>query len=383
MKVPDEGVAAALKRIAGEVLKEYDGLIKAIWIYGSAVRKGEFKPTSDIDMMILLDDITQKVNGAKLAEVDDAASEVAKAIKKEMNVNIHVQPPKRLSDWWDLLRGGEPWVFTSMRDAIPIYDPSGYIEPLQRLLRGGQLHGTWERAQMLLERAPYRLESAKKIFMEEITADLLLAMVESGQAVLMFSGAAPATAPTMGVELKRHFVKEKLLEGGYVDMYDDFYELTKKIEHGEMTKISGREIDRWIKRTKGFLIRMQDLFDKLEVSKKKEMIEEAHKESMDAARAALAKVGKSAETDKEVMKFVEEFLIKPGLVDKGYLDVLKKIFSLNDALEKGKLEGIPEKDIYNSRMYSKNLRAVLEGVHNTKASSAGQGKNSPHKAAGV
>ncbi|MEM5814189.1 MAG: hypothetical protein QXD77_00005, partial [Candidatus Aenigmatarchaeota archaeon] len=60
-------------------------------------------------------------------------------------------------------------------------------------------------------------------------------------------------------------------------------------------------------------------------------------------------------------------LIKPGLVDKGYLEILKKIFSLKDALEKGKLEGIPEKDIYNSRMYSKNLKAVLTQVKSGKA----------------
>jgi len=362
MKVPDASVPEALKKIASKILEDYDGLIKAIWIYGSAVRKGEFKPTSDIDMMILLDDITQKVTSAKLEEVDDVASEVSKAIKKETKVNIHVQPPKRLSDWWDMLRGGEPFAFTSMRDAIPVYDPSGYIEPLQRLLRSGQMHGTWERAQMLLDRAPYRLESAKKIFMEEITSDLLLAMVESGQAVLMFSGAAPATAPTMGVELRRHFVKEKLLEGGYVEMYEDFYDLTKKLEHGEMTKLSGKEMDKWIKRVKSFIIRLQELFDLLEKTKKTELIEEAHRESLDAARAALARLGKTAETDKEVVSFVEDFLIKPGLVDKGYLEVLKKIFSLKDALENGKLESIPEKDIYNTRMYSKNLKEALKGV---------------------
>lgn len=357
-----EGVAEALKRTASQVLKEYDGLIKAMWIYGSAVRKGEFKPTSDIDMMILLDDMTQKVTAAKLREVDDKVSELSRKVKKELKVNIHPQPPKRLSDWWDLLRGGEPWVFTSMRDAVPIYDPSGYIEPLQRLLRGGQLHGTWERAQMLLERAPYRLEKARRIFLNEITADLLGAMVESGQAVLMFSGAAPATAPTMGDELRKRFVKKRLLEGGYAELYDDFYELTKKIEHGELTKLSGKELERWIGRVKAFLGRMKNLFDQLEAQKKKQLVEEAHKESLEAAKAALAKVGKGKVAEKEVVKYVEEFLIKPGLVDKGYLDVLKKIFSLKDALEKGKLGELPEKDVYNSRMYARNIRAVMEGV---------------------
>lgn len=356
------GVAQALKKVASEVLKEYNGLIKAMWVYGSAVRKGEFKPTSDIDLMILLDDVTHKVSASKLKEVDDKVDELVKKVKKEMKVKIHPQPPKRLSDWWDLLRSGEPWVFTSMRDAVPIYDPSGYIEPLQRLLRGGRLHGTWERAQMLLERAPYRIESARRIFLNEITSDLLAAMVEAGQAVLMFSGVAPATAPTLGLELKKRFVKKRLLEAGYVELYDDFYELTKKIEHGEITRISGKELDKWIARVKAFLARMQKLFANLEEQKKKELIEAAHRESIAAIQAALAKVGKPKVKEKEMIKYVEEFLIKPGLVDKSYLAVLKKIFSLKDALEKGKLESVPEKDIYSSRMYARNLKIVLESI---------------------
>ncbi|MFQ6009523.1 MAG: nucleotidyltransferase domain-containing protein [Candidatus Aenigmatarchaeota archaeon] len=353
-------VIEAIKEVAGQVLKDYDGRIKAIWIYGSAVRKGEFKKTSDIDMMFLIDDSDRDVKRSELAEIDNTITKIIKKVKKEKKISLHPQSPKRLSDWWDLLRSGEPWVFTSMRDAIPVYDPSGYLEPIQRLLRGGRLHGTWERAQMLIERAPARIDKAKRIFLNEITADLLVAMVESSQAVLMFAGVVPPAAPSIGIELKKNFVP-KNLEQGYIEWYEDFFEVTRKIEHGQMTKVSGRELEKWIGRTKAYLMRMEKLFSMLEEKKKKELIEEAHKESIEACLMALKKVGKKPK-EKEVLKYVNEYLIKPGLVDKAYLELLKKIFGLKTALEKGKLEELPEKDIYSSVMYAKNLRNIMKGV---------------------
>lgn len=350
-----------LKILTEKVLKEFPGAIKAIWVYGSAAR-GQAKPTSDIDMMILLDDVQKEISSATIEILDSRVGELTKKLKKEKGINFHPQAPRKLSDWWDLLRSGEPWVFTSMRDAIPIYDPSGYIEPIQRLLSQGRMHGTWERSHMLIERAPYRLESAKKIFLEETTSDLLSAMVDSSHAVLMFSGIAPPSAQQIGSELRKYFCEKKLLEAGFPEWYEDFFEIVKKIEHGEMTKVSGKELGKWIGRTKAFIIRMEDLFAILESDKKKEMIEEAYKESMDACGSAFGKLGVSAEKEKEILKYVEDYLIKPGHVSRGYLEILKKIFSLKGALESGKLEELSEKDIYSSRMYAKNFSSALEEI---------------------
>src|SRR3989338_1308069 len=218
----------SLKEISEDLQKEFPGAIKAIWVYGSAAR-GTAKPTSDIDMMVLLDDVQKEISYGIIEMIDGRLLELTNKMQKEKKVNFHAQAPKKLSDWWDLLRSGEPWVFTSMRDAMPVYDPSGYVEPLSRLLKEGRMVGTLERSQMLIQRAPSRLEDVRKIFLEDITADLLFAMVESGQAVLMFYGIAPPSAKNVGSALRKNFVYKKILENYYVDLVDDFYAVTRKI----------------------------------------------------------------------------------------------------------------------------------------------------------
>ncbi|MEM5804506.1 MAG: nucleotidyltransferase domain-containing protein [Candidatus Aenigmatarchaeota archaeon] len=355
-----EEILGALQEVTDKILKEYDGRIKAIWFFGSMARTGDFKKTSDIDIMVLIDDTDKDVRRSELEEMEDVMEDIVKAVRERTKLMLSLQSPKRLSDWWDMLRSGEPWVFTSMRDAVPLYDPSGYIEPIQRLLRSGRLHGTWERAQMLIERAPIRIEKCRKMFLDDISSDLLSAMVESSQAVLMFTGVAPPAAPSIGSELRKNFVPT-YLEGGYPEWYDDFFEITRKIDHGQMTKATGREIEKWINRTKAFLNRMEKLFAVLEENKKKELISEATKESVEACMAALKKVGKQPQ-EKELIKYVEEYLVKTGMIDKEYLEVLKKIFGLRTAMEKGKLDEVAERDIYSSVYYAKNLSHALKGV---------------------
>lgn len=350
----------AIKESCSKILSRYGGKIKAIWIYGSFAR-GEAKPTSDIDVMTLVDDATSDISGSELSEITDSISTINNEVKEKTKINIHFQPAKRLTDWWDLLRSGEPWVFTSMRDALPVYDPSGYVEPLSRLLKEGRMAGTLERSQMLIQRAPSRLEDVRKIFLENITADLLFAMVESGQAVLMFYGVAPPSAKNLGSALRKHFVSKKLLENYYANLVDDFYSITRKIDHGELTKITAKEIDMWLGKARDFIYRMEGIFARLEHEKKKEMIEESNRVAFAACKNLLKRKGIKV-NDKNILHFVEKELVKTGLVSKGYLEILKKIKSMKIASDKNKLHEVTEKDVYTSRLYAKNLAALLKEV---------------------
>ena len=350
----------AIKESCSKILSRYGSKIKAIWIYGSFAR-GEAKPTSDIDVMTLVDDATSDISGGELAEINDSISGISSEVKEKTKINVHFQPAKRLTDWWDLLRSGEPWVFTSMRDSMPVYDPSGYVEPLSRLLKEGRMVGTLERSQMLIQRAPSRLEDIRKIFLEDITADLLFAMVESGQAVLMFYGIAPPSAKNLGAALRKNFVSKKLLENHHTETVDDFYAITRKIDHGELTKLTAKEIDSWIGKARNFIYRMEDIFSKLEHEKKKEMIEESNQVAFTACKNLLKRKGIKV-NEKNLLHFVEKELIKTGLVSKGYLDVLKKIKSMKTASDKNKLDEVTEKDVYTSRLYAKNLAALLKEV---------------------
>ncbi|MFH0890190.1 MAG: nucleotidyltransferase domain-containing protein [Candidatus Aenigmatarchaeota archaeon] len=350
----------AIKEACSSILSKYDGKIKAIWIYGSFAR-GEAKPSSDIDVMTVVDDATTDISGAELSKISDDISEINSSVKEKTKINIHFQPAKRLTDWWDLLRSGEPWVFTSVRDALPIYDPSGYIEPLSRLLKEGRMSGTMERSQMLIQRAPSRLENVRKIFLEDITSDLLYAMVEAGQAVLMFYGVAPPSAKNLGTALRKHFVCKNVLENHYAEIVDDFYAITRKIDHGELTKLTAKETFSWITKARDFIYRMDSIFSRLEIEKKREIIEESNSIAFNACRNILKKKGVNA-NDRNIIKFVERELIATGLVSKGYLDVLKKIKAMKNASDNNRLQEVTEKDVYTSRLYAKNLEEILKGI---------------------
>ncbi len=349
-----------IKESCGQILKKYDGMIKAIWVYGSAVR-GTMKKGSDIDLMLILDDTKEDIKDGTLAEISSDLEEFTKDIQEKSGVSLHFQTPKRLSDWWDLLRSGEPWVFTSMRDLIILYDPSGYVEPIHRLLNSGRITGTHERAHMLIRRAPHRVESVKRIFLEDITSDLLLAMTESAQAALMFYGVAPPSPRAVGDSLEKHFCP-KLLEKGYVNIIRDFYEVTRKIDHRELTNISAKEIKIWLEKAKAFIARMEILFSGLEKMKKNQLVEESYKEAFDACKNALRKMG-VRHTDKTLMKFVESELVGKYL-PRSYLEIINKIRHLKDAKDSGKIDEMTEKEIYSSRIYAKNLRMILESVKN-------------------
>ncbi len=374
MKTKSISPVDAIKEFTERILKKYDGLIKAVWVYGSFAKKTA-KRTSDIDMMVLLDDTNKDIPIGFLYKIQDEVEGIVEKIKKDYGVHIHVQQPKRLSDWWDLLRSGEPWVFTSMKKAIPIYDPSGYVEPISKLLNLGRMSGTYEKAEALIQRGPSTLKEVKRRLLEDITSELLSAMVESAQATLMFYGIAPPSPQTIDKALEKNFVRKNLLEPGFVEMIRDFYNITEKIDHNEITKMSAKEIGKWIKRAKIFVLRMNNLFSELEKRKKREIIEESHKEAFEACKKALKKLGVKPD-EKNIIKFIEKNLIKPGLVSKDYLDILKKIVKMKEALNKGKLEEIPEKYIYSSRMYAKNLKLILEGVYATKKTKKDSRRNS-------
>ncbi|MBI3412890.1 MAG: nucleotidyltransferase domain-containing protein [Candidatus Aenigmarchaeota archaeon] len=358
--VMKQDVTAALKDSCKKILSKHSEKIKAIWIYGSFAR-GEAKPTSDIDVMTLIDDATTDVSNEELSKINSDISAISEAVKESTKINIHFQPAKRLTDWWDLLRSGEPWVFTSMRDALPVYDPSGYVEPLSRLLKEGRLVGTLERSQMLIHRAPSRLEDVRRIFLEDITADLLFAMVEAGQAVLMFYGIAPPSAKNLGSALRKHFVPDKILHVYYADVVDDFYTLTRKIDHGELTRLTAKEVDAWVTKARDFIYMMDAIFAKLEIEKKKEMVEESNTVAFTACKNVLKRKGVKF-NDKNILHFVEKELVKTGLVSKGYLEILKKIKSMKRASDTDRLHEITEKDVYTSRLYAKNLETILKEV---------------------
>ena len=91
------------KKFADKVLEKYGNLVKAIVMMGSVVR-GEFKPKSDIDIFLILDDTVHKFDSKELDKIDMELEEIAKGIpeakikiknpetgKEEENYSMEIQ----------------------------------------------------------------------------------------------------------------------------------------------------------------------------------------------------------------------------------------------------------------------------------------------------
>lgn len=356
----DNAMVQEILSIFRPVIDKHNGLVKAVMLYGSAVTKRKVRG-SDIDVMVILDDSAGDIPQGVYSAVSSDLNKVVEKANKT-GLDLHLQSPKPLSLWWDMVRSGNPLAITAMTDGLALYDPSDYLKPLQLLLQQGKLSGTRERAHALIHGAPEKLRKARTIFLEEITSDLLLAMSEAGQAVLMFAGLAPPSAKSLGGELRKKFVSKKLLSDGVVKDYEDFYELARKIEHGETTRLSGRELDKHLDRAVDFVEAVEGLFGALEHAKKRLMIEEAHKEAFDAAQRALEKMGRKPVKSVAVIDDFKKHFVDTGMVSRLHLDVLKRLDKNRKALEEGRLEELAEAEIYAGGMYAKTLRRALKDV---------------------
>ena len=103
------------KKFAEEVVKKYGNLVKAVVVMGSVAR-GEFKPKSDIDVFLILDDTQKKFTAKELDQIDFELEKIAKSIPgavrkmkdasgKEVEVCLlSIQPSYTLTEFWDYAR---------------------------------------------------------------------------------------------------------------------------------------------------------------------------------------------------------------------------------------------------------------------------------------
>lgn len=354
-KIQAVGVATSV------LLQKYQKWVKAIWLFGS-VAKGGSKPTSDADMLIVIDDTLPDYTFNIVNEIGDASAKVAEAVSKETGVQIHIQQPKPLSELWDIIKSGEPWIIDSIRTAIPIYDYYNFFKPLQRLLQVGKLPGTIERTEALIRRAPMRLNEIRRIFLQDVVNQLLFTTVEAAQALLMLVDVLPPAPSRVATALRDNFVKEKLLDSKYADFAEQLYQTYRKISHGEITTISGEEIDRLIAQSDEFVNAVEKLFIEIYGIKKKEAILSFRKELLSSCKSILDKLHQRPKTDDQVLPYFERYVIRPGLLPKEYYDVAGKIDQALKHVKSGDVNKIPEGHVYEIELDLRELSAAVDTI---------------------
>ncbi len=370
-----------IKNYAKKVLDKYGQYIKAIVMMGSVTRE-EFKPKSDIDVFVVVDDTSFSLTNEMLDKIDadllKMADEIPEAwitVKtpdgKEEKINlVSVQPVYTLTEFWDYARVAHPIIYNFIKEGVPVYD-TGFFTPVKRLLEMGKIPATREAIESYMEGAPKKITRAKTVKLLVLAEDCYYAMLNSSQAVLMFMGLAPPVPSKAYDEVVLHLVKPGILEQQYADWLKEIIEVRKKIEHKELMDVTGAVMDEWIEKSEKFVDKMFGLLNALEVRKKEKILERTQDVMHKAAITAIKSLKKMPEDtrDEDVVKkvgdisdvFRKEF-IDTKLVEPYYLDIWKRIEQMKKTSDEKKIMDIPDREVYEMREYVRKLIRDLAKV---------------------
>src|SRR3989338_1562609 len=239
---------------ATKTYERFNKIVKSIILFGSTVKQTA-GTTSDIDIIILIDDVSIKWDQELIAWYRTELDNIMK--KNPYKKNIHINTIK-LSTWWEDLIRGDPVVINVIRYGESIIDSGGFFEPLKFLLLNGKIKSTPEAIYSNLQRAPLHLARSKVSELNAIEG-LYWAMVDSAQAALISAKIIPPSPEHIPSNLKEVFAYQGKLKIKYITDFRDLHYLHKQISHGEITDLKGVEIDKWQERTEDFMKVMSEL----------------------------------------------------------------------------------------------------------------------------
>ena len=340
--VYDTGILSAIK--LGEVhksmvIKKFEKYVVSYVLFGSLTR-GEATPESDIDVAIIVDDTdVKKMTRAELRDKLRAiiismgmeASAIT-GIKKSFNIQVYI-----LTEFWESVKEATPVIFTVLRDGVPFYD-RGMFMPWKQLLKMGRIKPSREAIDMFMSTGDQMISRVRRKLLDLVEADIYWSTLTPTQAALMMYG-LPAPTPKETIELVEEiFVKkEKLLERKYLDIIKLIRSYYKKLEHGELKSISGKEVDDLINKADDYLKRIKKLFGELEILKQKESIISMYDNLVTIMRDVLVAEGIESVSENNLIKMVDEKLISTGKLGAKVLTLHKSVVNAKKEFDAGKL----------------------------------------------
>ncbi len=239
---------------ATKVYKKFEKAIKSIVLFGSTVKQSAVAG-SDIDVIIILDDVSIKWDQEMIAWYREELDKIIRANPYQKGLHLNTI---KLSTWWNDLLNGDPVVINVLRYGEALIDLGGFFEPLKFLLIQGKIKPTPEAVYNALQRAPLHIQRSKTAELASIEG-LYWSMVDASQAALISANVSPPSPEHIPVDLKQTFSDTGMLNPKYIEWYRDLLILHKKIVHGEVKELKGIVIDDWQARAEEFLKVMTDL----------------------------------------------------------------------------------------------------------------------------
>lgn len=236
------------------IYKEFGNFLAGLVLFGSTTQ-GNKKPKSDIDILVIIDDVHLKLS-KELLETYKII--VEKTILK-VSPKIHVQTMK-LTSFWEYVRAGDPVAINMLRSGFALID-TGFIEPLQFLLEEGRIRPSPESVHTYFRLSFENLGRSKAALLNGII-ELYWASINASHSALMSLNIVPPAPQMVSKHLHEHLVKTKLLNKKYVRIMEDIYQLAKKVMHREIKEISGILYEKQKKKVIEFVSEMKKIIEK-------------------------------------------------------------------------------------------------------------------------
>ncbi|MBI2133382.1 nucleotidyltransferase domain-containing protein [Candidatus Woesearchaeota archaeon] len=234
-----------------KIYDEFGNFLKAIILFGS-VAKNRNSSKGDIDLLVIIDDITMELN----PEIVQTYRIIIEKTIASTSTKLHVTSLK-LTTFWEYVRSGDPVGINILRDGVALLD-TGFFDPLHALLIKGRIRPTEESVLTYFSRAPKTLHNSKWHLLQAVL-DLYWAVIDSSHAALMKMGETPPSPDHVGEMLERILVKQGLLDRKYVGIMNNFYTLQKRIIYREIKEITGAQYDKLLKDAQEYVSKMEKL----------------------------------------------------------------------------------------------------------------------------
>ncbi|MDO8517249.1 MAG: nucleotidyltransferase domain-containing protein [Nanoarchaeota archaeon] len=365
----DKGILGAL-RVAQIhktlVLKKFEKYVTSYVIAGSLVR-GTTHKDSDVDVFIIIDDtdvkkmsrleLKEKLRAIIFSYIQEATA--IAGVKNILNVQTYL-----MTEFWEAVKDAHPVMFTFIRDGVALYDRGAFL-PWKSLLRMGKIKPSPEAIDMFMSSGDKLEEMIDRRLMDIMSGEIYWSVLTPSQGLLMLYGLAPPT-PKETVKLMREvfFEKEKLLEKKYIDIFEGIVSFYKDYEHGKIKKISGVELDKFVKEALDYMKRLKELRKQIEKRVQEKSIQQVYEDVFGMLESILKKKNENA----IINEFNEQF-IKPGKFPKRFLEGLKFIARVKKEFEKpeknkkknkkDKITGKEIKEVETARRFSAEIVNLL------------------------
>lgn len=234
--------------VSEKIYNKFKGLVKSIVLIGS-VAKGKPVKGSDIDLVILLDNVTLKLTSDYISWYRTSLAKIIDEMfpKREDQDKVHLTT-LTLTSFWESLVNAEPAVINFVRYGIPLIDEMKMLPSLKAMLSWGKIRPSKEAVYNCLTRSPWHLGRARVKLLSAVE-DIYWACVDAGHAILMHYNEVPPSPEHIPKLLTDVLVPKRIITPSEVKFVSDVIKLAKDINHGDTTDIKGIEIDRLRKQT--------------------------------------------------------------------------------------------------------------------------------------